>query len=306
MKNTPEGLTLMPFNFLLTSGESCDNLQGMKKKIVFIGAGKVAWHLSYALHNNGYIISGIASRRKSSAEELANKLNTKWSTKPEEIVNDANIIFITTQDKEIEGMVKNLCIRKVINRSQLVVHTSGLLTAKVLGCVEKFGALPLSIHPCLSFADRFYKADEMQGVFFAIEGGKEAVKRGRAIVRKIGGKPFTITSVKKPLYHLALVFASNLFVGIEDIAVELLQKCGIKKRDALKLIQPLVVATEKNIFEKGTLDALTGPIERGDVDTIKKHLALLKKQKRSFDNIYKELSEYLLTMVKKRGKLQKT
>ena len=296
----------MPFNFLLTSGESCDNLQDMKERVVFIGAGKVAWHLSYAMHNNGYVISGIASRRKSSAQKLAGTFNTEWTTSPEKIVMDADIIFITTQDREIKGVVKNLCIRKVINRSQLVVHTSGLLTAKVLRCVEKFGALPLSIHPCLSFADRSYKADEMKGIFFAVEGGKEAVKKGKTIVRKIGGKPFTIASVKKPLYHLALVFASNLFVGIEDMAVELLQKCGIKKRDALKLIQPLVVATEKNIFEKGTLDALTGPIERGDVDTIKKHLALLKKQKRSFDNIYKELSEYLLTMVKKRGKLQKT
>jgi len=277
----------------------------MKKRIVFIGAGKVAWHLSYALNKKGYVISGISSRNRLSAKRLASEFRANWTTKPEKIVKDADILFITTPDAEIKSVVKKLCSKGAIKKKQLVIHTSGLLEAKVLDCVKKLGALSLSIHPCFSFADRSYKVDEVKGVFFALEGTKETVKMGKTIVHKLGGKPFVIEKGKKPLYHLALVFASNFFVGIEDMAIELLLECGIGKKDAIELIKPLIDVTEKNIWKNGALKALTGPVKRGDMETLKKHLILLVKQKRSFDKIYKEVSKHLLRMIEKNGEVEK-
>jgi len=277
----------------------------MKKKIVFVGAGKVAWHLSHILRNKEYLICGVSSKKKSSAKTLASRFNANFTTKPEVIVKDTDIIFITTPDSEIEKVVKNLCTKKVLRKKQLVIHTSGLLGTKILDCVKKFGSYALSMHPAFSFSSRSYKKNELSGVWFVLDGAPEAIKMGERIVRSFGGKSLVLESGKKPLYHLALVFASNFFVGLENMAIDLLLKCGIKKKDAAKLIKPLVEVKEKNIWERGTHKALTGPVERGDIETMKKHLVLLSKHKRSFKKTYKELSKHLMSMVEKRGEIER-
>ena len=285
--------------------ESYVSFKDMKKRIIFIGAGKVAWHLSYALNKKGYVISGIASRKKSSAEKLAGKFAVECTTNPESIVKDADIIFITTPDSEIKKVVTNLCKNGVLRKKQLIIHTSGLMSIKILDCVKKSGALPLSMHPIYSFSSRSLSKDLLSGVWFILEGDSEAIEQGEKIVRMLGGKSFIIEGEKKSLYHLALVFASNFFVGVEDMAVELLLSCGIEKKDVLELIKPLVQVTEKNIWEKGTTGALTGPVERGDIETIKKHLELLSKQKQSFKKTYLELCKHLLKMVEEKGNIEK-
>ena len=277
----------------------------MNKRVVFIGAGKVAWHLSHALHKEGYIISGISSRKRSSAKKLADKFGCDFTTRSEKIDDNANIIFITTPDSEIEKVAQTLCKGQVLRKKQLVIHTSGVLGAKILNCVRKYGAFALSMHPTLSFSSRSFSKDILTGVWFVLEGDAESIQLGERIVRDLGGQPLVIESKKKPLYHLALVFASNFFISIEDIAIDILIKCGIKKKNALKLIQPLVQSTEKNIWKRGTLKALTGPIERGDVETIKRHLALLSKHTRSFKNTYRELSMHLLKMAEEKGEVEK-
>ena len=277
----------------------------MKKRVVFIGAGKVAWHLSHALHKEGYVISGISSRKRSSAKKLADKFGCDFTIRSEKIDNNANIIFITTPDSEIEKVAQTLCKEQVLRKKQIVIHTSGLLGTKILDCVKNYGAFALSMHPTFSFSSRTFSKDILTGVWFVLEGDGESIRLGKRIVRDLGGQPLVIASKKKPLYHLALVFASNLFVGIEDLAIDILIRCGIERKDALKLIKPLVEVTQKNVWERGTQKALTGPIERGDVETIKRHLALLKRHKKSFDKTYKELSKHLLEMVEKKGKVGK-
>lgn len=277
----------------------------MKKRVAFIGVGKVAWHLSHTLHNKGYLICGVSSKKKSSAKRLASKFNANFTTEPEDIVKDADIIFITTPDSEIEKVARNLCAKHAFRKKQLIVHTSGLLGVKTIDCVKKPGLFALSMHPAFSFSSRSYRKNELSGVWFVLEGAPGAIKMGKRIVHALRGKPLVIESGKKPLYHLALVFASNFFVGLEDMAIEMLLKCGIKKKDAAKLIKPLVEVTGKNIWERGTLKALTGPVERGDIETIKKHLALLSKYSRSYKKTYKELSKHLMDMVEKRGEIEK-
>jgi predicted short-subunit dehydrogenase-like oxidoreductase (DUF2520 family) len=277
----------------------------VKKKVVFIGAGKVAYHLSCALNKSGYSISGISSRKKSSAKKLAEKLGAQWSTKPENIIKEADIILITTPDSEIEKVSRDLCKKNVVRKKQLFMHTSGLLTSKILKCIQKQGGLTLSLHPAYSFSQRSFSDEILSGIWFVLEGDSASIEAGKAIVRRLKGKSLVIEPEKKPLYHLALVFASNFLISIEDIAIEILLKCGIKKSDALKLIKPLIEVTEKNIWEKGTIKALTGPVERGDVETIKKHLALLSKHKVTFGKAYIELSKHLLVMAGKKGNIEK-
>ena len=277
----------------------------MKKRVVFIGAGKVAWYLSHALHKKDYIISGISSRKKASAKKLAVRFFAEFSSHPEDIVENADIIFITTPDSEIKRVVQALCKKKVLRKKQLVIHTSGLLSARILDCVKKYDSLPLSIHPTFSFSSRSFNENKLTGVWFVLEGDAVPIRLGKRIVRDLNGKSLVIESSEKSLYHLALVFASNFFVGIEDIAIDILKECGIKKRDAVKLIKPLVEVTQKNVWEKGTQEALTGPVDRGDIETIRKHLKLLSKHARSYKKAYLELSKHLIKIVEEKGEVGK-
>jgi predicted short-subunit dehydrogenase-like oxidoreductase (DUF2520 family) len=277
----------------------------MKKNAVFIGAGNVAFHLSHALSEKGYRVIGIISRKKSSAKRLASHFKAQFSSQLEEFITDSDLIFITTPDDEIEKVSKNLCKSKFIKQNQYVIHTSGLLGIESLRCIEKSGTYPLSMHPAYSFPSRFYKKNELKGVRFVLEGSQKAIKEGEKIVKSLGGRILVIKKGKKHLYHLALVIASNLFVGIEDIAIELLTECGIKKKDGLEVLEPLVRVTEKNIWEKGTLKALTGPVERGDIEALKKHLKILSKHARSYKIAYRELSKHLVKMVELKGEVDK-
>jgi predicted short-subunit dehydrogenase-like oxidoreductase (DUF2520 family) len=277
----------------------------MGKKVVFIGAGNVAFHLSHALSEKGYRISGIFSKKKSSAKRLASSFRANYAIHFDDSITDSDLLFITTPDGEIEKVAKDLCKAKVIRRNHLLIHTSGLLGVESLTSVEKFGAIPLSMHPAYSFSSRSYKKNELKGVWFVLEGTQRAISEGKKITRVLGGKTLVLRKGRKHLYHLALVFASNLFVGIEDISLTLLEKCGIKKRDGLEVIRPLVGVTEKNIWKKGTEKALTGPIERGDIETIEGHLKSLSHHARSYKKVYMDLSRHLLKLVESKGEVDK-
>jgi predicted short-subunit dehydrogenase-like oxidoreductase (DUF2520 family) len=279
---------------------------GMKEPIAFIGAGNVAWHLSHALSAAGYPITAIASKRRSSAKKLAQCFSAAYGTDVATIIgNDEACLFITAPDSAIASIAHYLCRKRLLRKNQLVVHTSGLFGTRVINCVKAFDSLPLSMHPAYSFSSRSHSKNEFHDVWFVLQGSKAALRRGKEMVKAVKGKHTVIAEAKKPLYHLALVFASNLFVGIEDMSIELLAKCGITRKAAQELVVPLVNSTFQDIQTKGTRDALTGPMERGDIATIKKHLAALAEQKRAYRKTYLELSRHLARMVEEKGELPK-
>jgi predicted short-subunit dehydrogenase-like oxidoreductase (DUF2520 family) len=241
----------------------------------------------------------------SSAKRLAMRFRAAHASDTAAIIDNETCLFITVPDTEIHGVAEYLCRKKLLRKNQLVAHVSGIYGTEVIRCVAKLNALPLSIHPASTFSSRSYLKDEFKGIWCALQGSEKALTRGRQMVRALKGKPFILPAEKKPLYHLALVFASNLFVGIEDISIELLTGCGMTKKAAKGLIFPLVSSTLKNIDAKGTRKALTGPVERGDIVTIKKHLTVLSKHQRAFEKTYLELSKHLAHMVEEKGELPK-
>ncbi len=275
----------------------------MKEKCAFIGAGNVAWHLSHALNAAEYQVSAVASKRLSSAKKLADCFSASYSKDPADIIHNQTCLFITTPDAEISSVVDSLCKNSLLKKDQLVVHTSGLYGIDILQCVLKQGSLPLALHPASSFSSRSYTENEFQDVWFALQGDTSAIKRGKQMVTALNGRSLVLSAEKKSLYHLALVFASNFFIGIEDMAIALLVQCGMTRKTATALILPLVNATLDNIKIKGTESALSGPVERGDSATIKRHLIALSKQKRAYRETYLELSKHLLQMVNEKGEL---
>jgi predicted short-subunit dehydrogenase-like oxidoreductase (DUF2520 family) len=115
------------------------------------------------------------------------------------------------------------------------------------------------------------------GAFWSVEGDPAALRTGKAIVRDLGGRSFSIRSEDKPLYHAAAMMVSGNVVALFDVALEMLIDCGLDRKTARSILLPLIASTVRSLQTKDTAAALTGTFSRGDVETVKRHLAALKK-----------------------------
>jgi predicted short-subunit dehydrogenase-like oxidoreductase (DUF2520 family) len=133
-----------------------------------------------------------------------------------------------------------------------------------------------SLHPLLSISDSHSGAKSFKHAFFSIEGDPAALKVARALVRDLAGESFTIDSGRKALYHAAAVMASPHMTALFDVAVEMLGACGLSSTRARKVLLPLLASTVKNLQTQDATEALTGTFKRGDLATVRKHLAAIK------------------------------
>ena len=168
---------------------------------------------------------------------------------------DGGLIFVSVPDDAIAGVVRRLRGTRV--------HCAGGLDAASVGADGSF-------HPLKSFADPALAARTFEGTPVAVEG--RAWRRLERIARSIGGAPFRVRG--KAAYHAGAVFASNYLVACFDAAVKLLVKAGLKRRDAARVLLPLAKGTVANLEAVGLPAALTGPVERGDVGTVRRHCAV--------------------------------
>jgi predicted short-subunit dehydrogenase-like oxidoreductase (DUF2520 family) len=183
-----------------------------------------------------------------------------------------------------------------------VVHFSGALSSRVFRNAGRFGITALSMHPVMTFAGTA-PVNSFAGVYFALEGGPKALALGRRLVKELGGKSFVIAADDKPLFHAACVFVSNLADATIDAGVEICQRFGLKPGIALKVLAPLISRTMKNIATQGTAQALTGPVERGDVLTVRRHLSALRQRSPEFLSLYAELSRHAVALAARKGSL---
>ena len=167
---------------------------------------------------------------------------------------------------------------------------------------ESRGALIASVHPNQSFPRKLKDAKAFQGVYFALEGGDKARAMAENIVRDLGGHPFVIRAEDKPVYHAACSVASNFFVALLDVAVSLLQQCGLEPNTGRDLLLPLVERTLQNVKKFNTSEALSGPIVRGDHKSIKRHLDALVKYP-PYHQLYITLAFQALEIAKRRGEI---
>ena len=159
------------------------------------------------------------------------------------------------------------------------MHTSGALSSEVLRPLQNEGFAVGSLHPLVAISDAQSGAEWLTRSFFSLEGDAAAIRFGRRIVRDLGGQSFTIDSDAKPLYHAAALMASPNMTALFDIAVEMLARCGLKQKRARQILLPLVKSTLDNLVTRDPAQALTGTFKRGDITTVKKHLAAIETAK---------------------------
>jgi predicted short-subunit dehydrogenase-like oxidoreductase (DUF2520 family) len=281
-----------------------DSKRKAKPEVSIIGAGRLGTTLAVALSRRGYSIRSIVSRRAQSARKAAKLLEGNpqvLAANKLQSLSPADLFLITTPDDQIAPVVAELStLETKPNRKLTALHTSGALSSEVLAPLRRKGWNTGSIHPLISVSDSRNGATRLQGAFWSVEGDKGALRLGKAIVRDLEGQSFSIRSEDKPLYHAAAVMTAGNVVALFDVALEMLGQCGLSRKTARSILFPLLVSTVRNLETKDPVDALTGSFSRGDVETVKRHIAALKSNRLSDAlELYRLLGKRSLRLSKK-------
>lgn len=243
-------------------------------RIGFIGAGKVGFSLGKYLSVNGMTLSGYFSRSRSSAEEAAGFTDSAVFDSPGELLKESDVIFITVPDDTISSVFSQLKGRGISGKT--ICHCSGAMTAnEAFGELSSLGAYGCSIHPLFPVSSRYESYKELKDAFFCLEGDTEAVETWKELFTGFGNPVRVISGDTKKEYHAACAISSNLVCALAAESIGLMEKCGFSEEEALAALSPLAVANIKKVFSAGPVNALTGPVERCDISTVKKHLDCL-------------------------------
>ncbi len=259
----------------------------MRSKIAIIGAGRIAHSLCAALVKNDYNVATVISRNITSAKALANKFGIKNHSDDVSTLNKSvKAFFLSVPDSEIKSVAVKLSKCKLDFRNSLFIHLSGAENISLLNALKKKGAAVASIHLMQTFPSK--KVMSLKGVHAAIETEDEAAyKFLNKLSDDLGLITFRISSSDKVYYHLSGVFASNFLAGNLYNSQKLLNQSGINQKEAFDILSSTIYSTLKNVRTSGAANALSGPVDRGDVKTIKKHIVALKKlSRRKSENNY--------------------
>lgn len=271
--------------------------------IAIIGPGKVGVTIALAAKNNGYRIVALAGRNKKRAQEAANIIgNDIMVCAPFEAVREAQLILLTVTDEAIEPLCKELATNNAFSDGQIVAHCSGTLTSGILASARDLGGAEIaSAHPLQTFPTVELAVKAMPGTFWFCEGDKHALEVLGQLIQRTGGKPNIIPSASKVLYHCALVIACNYLTSLMDVALNVAERANLDRQLAWRAFSPLIQSTIANIGHLGTASALTGPIARGDVDTVVRHLHALSDTNEEIAEIYKVLGNWTIQLAIQKG-----
>ncbi|MEA3415884.1 MAG: Rossmann-like and DUF2520 domain-containing protein [Thermodesulfobacteriota bacterium] len=279
----------------------------MELSIAIVGCGKVGTALGKFLTKAGYNIAGLASKSLSSAKRAADIIKTNnISDVPWEITEKANIVFLTTPDNAIADTCDNISIHHGFRKNAVVLHCSGTLPSTILSSAKKCNAFIGSMHPLQSFASIVPADNPFKDIIISVEGEKDAVNKARKIATDLGAECLTIKAEAKTLYHASAVVASNYLVTVLDLSFRLIKAAGITDKDAFKALNPLIQGTLSNIEKAGMVNGLTGPIVRGDVETLKKHIEEIGSITPDLLNLYKTLGFHTIDIAMAGGSLSKS
>lgn len=258
-------------------------------QIGFIGAGKVGCSLGKYFSTKGVCISGYYSKNPDSAAWAAEFTGTRSFATIQEAVKQSDTLFLTVPDGEISTVWGH--IRELPVKDKKICHCSGCISASVFDGIEALGAFGYSVHPLYAVNHKQYSYEELQRALFTLEGSSFYLQEMEAFLSRLGNSVQVISGAKKELYHAAAVFASNHMTALAETAQALLRQCGFSVENAERALSPLMLGNIKKVCEVGTREALTGPVERNDTETVAKHLRCLPQESKG---LYRLLTQVLI------------
>lgn len=266
----------------------------------FIGAGKVGTTLARLLYERGYVIQGVQSRNPEHAERLATAVHAKAADSANEVIELADLTFLTVPDDAVRDVVSLLANGEL--RDKGIVHTSGVHEADELALLATHGAMIGSLHPIYPFASVEDAISDLSGSVFGLQTDSSLLNVWlEGVVSALGGQTMIIGAGQKALYHTALIFASNFGVTLYAIAQQLLCHAGAENEVSSQALNSLMAGMVRNLQVVGLPNALTGPLVRGDTGTIGSHLAALQLFDPALADLYLELAVQTLPLVTARG-----
>lgn len=246
-----------------------------KLTIAIVGPGNLGSAMARALHAAGYRVPEIVHRGGASAKRaraLAGEIGARAVIAGEARFN-AEIVWICVGDGAIAACAAELA-KAASWDGKIAFHSSGALSSRELKRLKRRGAAVASVHPMMTFV-RHVRPD-LREVTFAIEGDASAVRAARRITRDLGGRAVLIDARRKPMYHAFGAFTSPLIVATIAAAEQVAGKAGLDQVSARAAIAPILRQTVDNYFEHGPAGAFSGPLVRGDVETVQRHLDVLR------------------------------
>ncbi|MBN2233114.1 MAG: DUF2520 domain-containing protein [Deltaproteobacteria bacterium] len=260
--------------------------------LAVIGCGRVGGALAVLLERAGFSVTGLCDRHAGRRDDVARRLvgGPVCAARPEVAVAGARLVLIATQDRNIAAAAAELAAAAIDWQDRAAAHLSGLHPASLLAPLARSGALVFSFHPLQSIASIDMALDVLPGSFFAFEGDEQAADLALGLATVLRGTLVPLVAADKALYHGAAVVASNFFIALEYMAFGMLEAAGIEPDRAREMLLPLVRGSLENLARNGPVDALTGPIVRGDDATVAAHLGALAVKLPGRRSLYRELA----------------
>ncbi len=278
------------------------------RNITVIGAGSVGMALSKQLEARGHRIVGVVNRRLSSTEKSAAALkSTACSSGFRDLPRSTDLLIIAAPDGAVPAVATLIASRSPLRFDKLIAfHTSGVLTSAALHPLRSMGSTVFSLHPIQSFpqgSPLARRVRSLSGIYYGFEGDAAASRVARKVVSELGGRYIEISAEHKVLYHVACVLASNCLVVLMSSLQHASEGAGIKGTQFSKVFRPLIFTALEHVRSTSPMEALTGPIERGDVSTIESHLEELRTSRPELLPVYSSLGRELVQLALKKKSL---
>lgn len=268
--------------------------------IGLVGAGAVGSALGVALTRAGWPITAVASRdpvRRERFRELVGGTRAFADVTP--LLDEVELIILAIPDDAIGPLVAGIRLYG----GQALIHTSGALGAEVLEPAMAAGTQVGSFHPLVAFADLERAVAALHGATIAVEGDDQLVGLLGDMAVAIGGRPVRLLPGTKAAYHAAAVLAAGGFVALLDAIAELGRVTGLDEAGSLAVYGPLIEQTLGNARALGIRAALTGPMTRGDLGTLRAHMAELEAHAPDVLPLYRAAAEREIALAQARGAL---
>jgi predicted short-subunit dehydrogenase-like oxidoreductase (DUF2520 family) len=247
--------------------------RAVRHRVGVIGAGRVGGVLAAALREAGHEVVAAAGESDASRGRIADLLPGVPTQKPTAVARACDLLLLTVPDDMLANVVAMLSASGAIHEGQHVVHTSGRHGLAVLEPAAAVGALPVAVHPAMTFTGTAVDLTRLPGCVFGVTAGPDQRAFAESLVADLGGTATWVAEDRRNLYHSALAHGANHLVTLVAQAMELLDAAGAD--DPASTLRPLLTAALDNALGQGDA-ALTGPIVRGDVETVRAHLAEIR------------------------------
>jgi predicted short-subunit dehydrogenase-like oxidoreductase (DUF2520 family) len=242
-------------------------------RVGIIGPGRVGAALGIALTRAGHEVVAVAAVSDASVQRARDHFPAARIAEPADVIATADLVLLTVPDDALPGLVAGLAATAATVGGRLLAHTSGRYGTDVLEPVTRLGALPLALHPVMTFTGRVDDLQRMRGISFGITAPDQLRPVAEVLVIEMDGEPVFIAEEKRGLYHAALASAANHLVTLVTESCDLLRAAGAA--DPARMLGPLLSAALDNALRLGDA-GLTGPVARGDAGTVAGHLEALR------------------------------